>query len=146
MTTWDQTRVVVVLGNHEMPHIYGVTLSKGPIDFTPRFEHALGRHREQVLAFFESLPLFVRSAAGVLFSHAGPSREAIPHVKALFEFDHRAILDEAELVLSQSRTICRACTSSTRHSTARPTMKWPAATWRSKGPQTRATRTCCAPF
>jgi hypothetical protein len=58
--------VIMLLGNHEMPHIYGVSLMKGDLEFTPRFEHSLGDHRESVLAFFESLPFFARTAAGVM--------------------------------------------------------------------------------
>jgi hypothetical protein len=90
------TNVIMVLGNHEMPHIYGVTLIKGAIEFTPRFEHALVAHRESILAFFASLPFYVRTAAGVMLSHAGPSIEVIGQADALRCFDHEAILREAE--------------------------------------------------
>ena len=63
-----------------MPHIYGVSLAKGDIEFTPRFEHVLGDHRARVLAFFESLPFYVRTAAGVMLAHAGPAHEASPNM------------------------------------------------------------------
>src|SRR5215468_5794930 len=36
-------RVMMLLGNHELPHIYGLTLAKGAIEYTPRFEAALTR-------------------------------------------------------------------------------------------------------
>jgi pimeloyl-ACP methyl ester carboxylesterase len=92
--------VIMLLGNHEMPHIYGVSLAKGGQEFTPRFEHALGEHRAAVLDFFASLPFYVRTAAGVMLSHAGPSLESIRHVEALRSFDHRALLAEAEAMLA----------------------------------------------
>ncbi|MBN1200217.1 MAG: metallophosphoesterase [Anaerolineae bacterium] len=94
--------VIVLLGNHEMPHIYGVSLARGNIEYTPRFEHALGAHREQVLSFFESLPFYVQTTAGVLLSHAGPALDSLWHVDTLRHFDHRAILDEADAVLQQA--------------------------------------------
>ena len=58
--------VMMLLGNHEMPHIYGISLAKGEIEFTPRFEHVLGDHRRAVLAFLRSLPFYIRTAAGVM--------------------------------------------------------------------------------
>jgi len=62
--TFGPDQVIMLLGNHEMPHIYGISLSKGDQDFTPRFEHALGDQRLRVLSFFDSLPFYVRTAAG----------------------------------------------------------------------------------
>jgi hypothetical protein len=94
--------VIMLLGNHEMPHIYGVSLAKGDIEFTPRFEHALGPHRDQVLAFFDSLPFFIRTAAGVMLCHAGPDPAAAYHLHTLRTFDHQALLQEAEDVLGQT--------------------------------------------
>jgi hypothetical protein len=94
--------VLMLLGNHEMPHLYGVMLSKGELDFTPRFEHMLGPHRETVLAFFDSLPFYVRTAAGVMLSHAGPSPDSIQHARTLRHFDHRALLRDADHVLAQA--------------------------------------------
>src|SRR5512147_2137774 len=64
-----EDRVIMLLGNHEMPHIYGITLSKGELEFTPRFEQMLGDHREKVLAFFDRLPFAIRTAAGVMLIH-----------------------------------------------------------------------------
>jgi len=97
--------VIMLLGNHEMPHIYGVSLSKGEVDFSPRFEHALGQHRNQILSFFESLPFYVRTAAGVTLSHAGPSLETIQRINLLRGFDHQAILQEADLILTHADDI-----------------------------------------
>lgn len=97
-----EDRVITLLGNHELPHIYGVSLSKGEIEFTPRFEQMLGDHREKVLAFFERLPFVVRTAAGVMLTHAGPEFTVIEQVESLRLFDHQAILRDAEKVLAQA--------------------------------------------
>ena len=94
--------VMMLLGNHEMPHIYGISLAKGEIEFTPRFEHVLGDHRRAVLAFLRSLPFYIRTAAGVMLTHAGPALDACEHVELLRYFDHEAILQEADQVLNQA--------------------------------------------
>ncbi|MGB1288660.1 MAG: metallophosphoesterase, partial [Aggregatilineales bacterium] len=74
--------IILLMGNHEMPHIYGITLSKGNLAFTPRFERALTRldanadndyNRADVIRFLKSLPFYVRTKAGVLLTHAGAS-------------------------------------------------------------------------
>ncbi len=93
--------VIMLLGNHELPHIYGVTLAKGDREFTPRFEHALGTHREDVLRFFRSLPFYIRTAAGVALGHAGPAPEAALHIETLRHFDHDALLADADRTLTQ---------------------------------------------
>lgn len=92
--------VIMLLGNHEMPHIYGVTLAKGEREFTPRFEHALGEHREAVLSFFRRLPFYARTAAGVLLGHAGPAAEVVQYAATLRAFDHDALLADADHVLA----------------------------------------------
>ncbi|NDJ52982.1 MAG: hypothetical protein GYB68_07860 [Chloroflexi bacterium] len=66
------SNVVMLLGNHELPHIYHILLAKGRELYTPRFEYALGDYRTDVLAFFDSLPFVARTAGGLLFTHAGP--------------------------------------------------------------------------
>jgi len=68
--------LVVLLGNHEFPHIYPFVLSKGDYDYTPRFEHAMGPHRDAIVNFFDGLPFFVRTRAGVSLCHAGAFPEA----------------------------------------------------------------------
>jgi hypothetical protein len=98
----DPDTVIMLLGNHEMPHIYGVSLSKGSVEFTPRLEHKLGPHREKVLNFFHSLPFYLRTSAGVMLSHAGPSLESIGQADLLRYFNHRVVIEEAERVLAQS--------------------------------------------
>lgn len=99
--------VILLLGNHEMPHIYGVTLSKGHITFTPRFEHALtaldhqtkARYRRRdVMAFLRGLPFYVRTKAGVTLSHAGAalSLASANLAEVILDFDHDALLKLAE--------------------------------------------------
>ena len=93
--------LVVLLGNHELPHIYGVNLARGDVEYTPRFEAAMGEHRSAILAFFKGLPFFVRTPAGVMLSHGGaPPNVALPSDWArLCAFDHDALLEEAEALL-----------------------------------------------
>ncbi len=94
--------VLMLLGNHEMPHLYGVTLAKGKVEYTPRFEQALSRSgkRDEVMAFLDELPLFVRTAAGVMFTHAGPHGNAAANYEKLRTFDHRALLEEFDHALA----------------------------------------------
>ncbi|MBN1562736.1 MAG: metallophosphoesterase, partial [Anaerolineae bacterium] len=101
-TEFGPDNVIMLLGNHEMPHIYGVSLMKGEIEFTPRFEHALGDHRERVLDFFTNLPFYARTAAGVMLAHAGPAAEVIARAAELHHFDHTAILRETDNILAQA--------------------------------------------
>ncbi|GAB4470180.1 MAG: hypothetical protein Kow00124_06090 [Anaerolineae bacterium] len=95
--------VIVLLGNHEMPHIYGLTLSKGEMTFTPAFEHALGPHRERVIAFFKSLPFVARTAGGVILAHAGASAStAAPEAaERLLAWSHDALLSAADDLLAR---------------------------------------------
>jgi hypothetical protein len=94
--------VVMLLGNHEMPHLYGVTLTKGRIEYTPRFEKALTESgkRDEVLAFLDSLPFYVRTAAGVMFTHAGPHGSAAAYLDLIRSFDHQKVIAEFDTTLS----------------------------------------------
>jgi hypothetical protein len=93
--------VVMLLGNHEMPHIYSTMLARGYFEYTPRFEKAMTREgkREEILTFFDSLPFYVRTSAGVMFTHAGPHGRSIEHLDLLRNFDHQAIINEFDHVL-----------------------------------------------
>lgn len=95
--------LVVLLGNHEMPHLYACPLFKGDRACTPRFEAAMGaRHdalnRKTILSFFDGLPFYVRTRAGVLLCHAGAPPEAHdPQAMArLFNFSHQSLWEKAE--------------------------------------------------
>lgn len=86
-------RLIVLLGNHELAHLYAVVLSKGDHTYTPRFEAALGKHRDAVLAFFGSLPFFIRTRAGVAICHAGAFPQATDRaaLAQLCAFSHRDV-------------------------------------------------------
>jgi hypothetical protein len=90
--------LIVLLGNHEMPHIYHYPLSKGEHIYTPRFESVLGTHRREVISFFASLPLYVRTRAGVSICHAGAFAEVHDPVAMdqLRHFSHQSLLRYAE--------------------------------------------------
>jgi hypothetical protein len=94
-------RLVYLMGNHELPHLYGVTLSKGEHVYTPRFEAALGAHREQILALFDDLPFYVRTRSGVSICHAGAAAEmSVPGVAArVFRYSHRRVREAVEASL-----------------------------------------------
>ncbi len=98
--------VIMLMGNHEMPHVYSIPLSKGNNVFTPRFERALVEldrdpnaqyTRADVLTFLKSLPFVVRTKAGVLITHAGasPAIKVKADAELLLNFDHDALLDSA---------------------------------------------------
>ncbi len=99
-------RVVMLLGNHELPHLYSMPLSRGAVDYTPRFERALvaaGEEvRARVLAFFDGLPFFVRTAAGVMLSHAGASPvAALPRNRQrLATFCHQELIRQVDAHLA----------------------------------------------
>lgn len=105
-------KVLMLLGNHELPHIYGLTLAKGSIEYTPRFEAALTRldqrykaqqRRRDVVNFLMSLPFFIRTKAGVLLTHAGaaPDVSSVKHVERLFSLDHAALIETADKELKR---------------------------------------------
>ena len=89
--------LIYLLGNHELPHIYTITLQKGDDLFTPRFEAAMGEHRQEIVTFFESLPFYIRTKAGVTVCHAGATAvNSTPNgITRLFNLSHRRILEEA---------------------------------------------------
>jgi hypothetical protein len=92
--------VQLLLGNHEMPHLYGVTLSKGEIEFTSRFERQMraAGERESIKQFLNRLPFFATTAGGVLLTHAGASPAVMTNEDAerLLTFDHDAVLRLAD--------------------------------------------------
>lgn len=96
-------RVVMLLGNHEMAHLYYMPLAKGAQVFTPRFEHALGDDRAAIMRFLDGLPFMARTAGGVLLVHAGASaRAADPeHAAALASWSHRALFAGVDALLDR---------------------------------------------
>lgn len=96
-------RVIMLLGNHELPHIYSITLSKGKLQFTPRFEHALGEYREPVIEFLHTLPFMIRTRAGVMMLHAGAAVQTASSQAAaqLLSYSHESLLQEADRLLAR---------------------------------------------
>lgn len=87
--------LICILGNHELAHIYSITLQKGDDLFTPRFEFAMGEHRQKIIGFFDSLPFYLRTSGGVSICHAGASTAlGEPNgVERLFNLSHQRILE-----------------------------------------------------
>lgn len=95
--------LIYLLGNHELPHIYSITLQKGDELFTPRFEFAMGEHREEIVSFFDSLPFYVRTPGGVSICHAGASTALgeTKGIERLFNFSHQKILNRTRTQITQ---------------------------------------------
>jgi hypothetical protein len=97
--------ILYLCGNHELPHLYGFVLGKGNTEYTPSFEAALSQsgRRADVLALFEALPFFIRTAAGVSITHAGASAPLSDTAQAarLFDWDHQAVRAWAEERLAE---------------------------------------------
>lgn len=95
--------LICVLGNHELPHIYSITLQKGDDLFTPRFEFAMGSHRQKIVSFFDSLPFYVRTPGGVSICHAGASTALgeTNGVERLFNFSHQKILQRTRAQITK---------------------------------------------
>ncbi len=91
-------RLIVLLGNHEMAHIYHIVLARGRVLYTPAFERAMGEHREAILDFFASLPFYVRTRSGVAIGHAGgfPEAREAAAMEQLLTLSHREVLARVE--------------------------------------------------
>lgn len=90
-------RVVMLLGNHEFPHIYSIPLAKGDMVFTPSFEKALatlGDERAAVIDFLAGLPYYAYTAGGVVISHGGAS----PEFRDTEMFGHLLMVDHKLLL------------------------------------------------
>jgi hypothetical protein len=90
-------RLIYLMGNHELPHRYAITLRRGDDLFTPRFEWAMGEHRAAIMALLDSLPFYVRTRGGVALAHAGAAPPAAPDL--LFNWSHEAVLGETAVSL-----------------------------------------------
>ncbi len=96
--------IIYLCGNHEMPHIYGISLAKGDRVYTPDFEKALsdsGR-RDEVAALFNSLPFYLRTQAGVSLTHAGAASPIVNPANPLklFNWSHQDLLAWADKTLT----------------------------------------------
>lgn len=105
-------KVIMLLGNHELPHIYGLTLAKGSIQYTPRFEAMLTRldqfyksdyRRKDIIEFLATLPFFICTRGGVMLTHAGASNEvnSVHAFERLVEIDHHALVGQADQELKK---------------------------------------------
>jgi hypothetical protein len=96
--------VIYLCGNHELPHIYGISLSKGEKLYTPAFELALDEsgRRAEIIALFDSLPFYVRTRAGVTVTHTGAAAPfATPgNALKLFTWSHRDLLAWADEIMA----------------------------------------------
>ncbi len=92
--------ILMLMGNHEMPHVYNVTLTKGHEEYTASFEQAMTQSgkRDEITHFLRQLPFYVSTQAGVLISHAGASAAVTKSDEAynILTFDHDALLHLAE--------------------------------------------------
>lgn len=104
--------VIMLCGNHEMPHIYGMPLARGNKEYTPRFEASLAAldqddsipsNRSDVIEFLMDLPFYMFTAAGVMLAHAGPAQKLTDPTSAgrILNFDHRAYLADIDAKLAQ---------------------------------------------
>lgn len=98
-------RIICLLGNHEMPHIYTTTLARGKIVYSTPFEIALSETgtREQIVSFFSGLPFYLRTTSGVALAHAGAAN-VLAHPQssqALFEWNHLQLLQQAQQILAE---------------------------------------------
>lgn len=104
---YGRDTIIMLMGNHEMPHVYSIPLSKGHITFTPRFERALANldhdpnakyNRADVMTFLKSLPFVVTTKAGVLITHAGatPAVKTESDAEQLLNFDHDELLKSVD--------------------------------------------------
>jgi hypothetical protein len=108
--------LIYLLGNHELPHIYNITLQKGEFFYTPSFEAAMGENRARILTFFHSLPFYVRTPAGVSICHSGATAAIKERDGAarLFNFSHQRVLREtAESLTPEIRPSLRQALSKT---------------------------------
>ena len=115
-------QVIYLCGNHEMPHIYHVTLAKGDFVCTSRFEAALGSHRSVVMALFDRLPFFVRTAAGVSITHAGAAAElsVLQNCQTIFTYNHQEVFDRVvQLLQGQDLEALRRGVSKLTHESYR---------------------------
>ena len=99
LTSYGQA-IIYLCGNHELPHIYGMSLAKSNKLLTPAFETALGQgsERDIVIDRFSALPFFIRTRAGVALTHAGAAAPmSVPgSAQKVFTWNHQCILDWAE--------------------------------------------------
>lgn len=106
--TYSHEDVIVLCGNHELPHIYDILFSRGqPLVYNASLEWAIANDqsgpgtafsRAAVAEFLQSLPFYVVTRAGITVSHAGapPFANDYDALEALVTFDHKSLLRLAD--------------------------------------------------
>ncbi|GAB4435619.1 MAG: hypothetical protein Kow0031_17360 [Anaerolineae bacterium] len=96
--------IIYLCGNHEMPHIYSISLAKGERVYTPDFEKAMAAsdHRAEIIELFTSLPFYIRTRAGVSITHAGAAAlfADAANAERIFNWDHKTLLDWSEAAIA----------------------------------------------
>jgi len=85
--------VHVLLGNHEIAHIYNFTLPTGKNELTHEFETDIKSNREKYVGFLKSLPIYARTKGGVVISHAGASKK-VKNIDDIINLNHDEIIQE----------------------------------------------------
>lgn len=111
-------KVILLCGNHELPHIYRAAYPEEQRQYVPAFEQAMQEHhaRDTVLHMFEALPFYIRTAAGITLTHAGASHHVMMPKSEIdiFEWEHEDFLEWAdeeieELDESSKEARCLEC-------------------------------------
>jgi hypothetical protein len=88
--------ITMLMGNHEMPHVYSFILSKAHEEYTSRFEHSMTKSgkRNEIINFLYDLPICVRTKAGVYITHAGATQAVLKDHDAtrMLTIDHKALV------------------------------------------------------
>jgi hypothetical protein len=103
--------LIALLGNHELPHLYGIAISKGGYTYTPHFEILMSDHRSEIMGFFDEMPFYVRTQAGVTMAHAGASQAAstLEGLRRLDRYSHSEEMARVDALLEgQDRAAVRA--------------------------------------
>ncbi len=100
--TYGTSTLLLLLGNHEFPHIYGIPLLRSDQVCTLYLDTVLAKLQPPELAsllrFLNSLPFCVRTKAGVMITHAGahPDSAILKNCETLSNLDHQALLRKVE--------------------------------------------------
>lgn len=97
--------ILYLCGNHELPHIYSISLAKGRKVYTPTFEAAMhhSQRRAEIIDLFVSLPFYIRTRAGVTLAHAGAAAPIVhsENARQLFNWSHQRLIDWANQIMEQ---------------------------------------------
>jgi hypothetical protein len=63
--------VLSMMGNHELAHIYHMSVSAGNHSITDAFEEQVAGKRERYAGFMKKMPYAIRTRGGVLINHSG---------------------------------------------------------------------------